>query len=281
LPVPDLTALADDRRQDFVVECLCGLRAGDPFSGRSVNIGLDPEHSEGDMVLLGDRNIWLLACFAVFVVSILLFAVAYYFIYRSHPMYFLVNADVQDAQREFFRNTAAADIELLASQVEALEYLRRPDAPRPTLSNYRAYSKWVDLGSDRRFRLREVLVPVRRTKRVMPVPALALEVADATGKAGSMLLPTHSGNWREDFRTLREDRQIRIARLQRRLETVDTETPDIWSYWDFVYFSAITQTTVGFGDILPNATLVRKFVVGQILWSYVIILVLLNAVFIR
>jgi hypothetical protein len=40
---------------------------------------------------------------------------------------------------------------------------------------------------------------------------------------------------------------------------------DLWSYWDFVYFSGTTLTTVGFGDILPNNTGVRMLVLGEVL----------------
>ena len=33
-----------------------------------------------------------------------------------------------------------------------------------------------------------------------------------------------------------------------------------WNYFDFCYFSAITMTTVGYGDILPNSGIVRLLV---------------------
>lgn len=44
-----------------------------------------------------------------------------------------------------------------------------------------------------------------------------------------------------------------------------------WSYWDFLYFSTITQTTVGYGDILPNTTYVRILVILQVLLGVIII----------
>jgi hypothetical protein len=52
-----------------------------------------------------------------------------------------------------------------------------------------------------------------------------------------------------------------------------------WSYWDFVYFSTITQSTVGYGDILPNSTSVRMVVVMQVLVGYALLIVILNLVF--
>jgi hypothetical protein len=37
---------------------------------------------------------------------------------------------------------------------------------------------------------------------------------------------------------------------------------------DFVYFSGVTQTTVGYGDILPNPTGIRMLVLATILLGY-------------
>jgi uncharacterized membrane protein len=64
----------------------------------------------------------------------------------------------------------------------------------------------------------------------------------------------------------------------RRVETLATAAPDVWTYWDFLYFSTIVQTTVGFGDILPNNTLIRMLVVIHILIGYALLIVVLNVV---
>jgi hypothetical protein len=45
-----------------------------------------------------------------------------------------------------------------------------------------------------------------------------------------------------------------------------------------VYFSTIVQTTVGFGDILPNRTPVRMLVTAQIMIGYALLVVVLNIV---
>lgn len=71
-------------------------------------------------------------------------------------------------------------------------------------------------------------------------------------------------------------RKAELEMLRHRLKELTEESPFVWSFWDFLYFSAISQTTVGYGDILPNATSVRLFVVLQILVGYAILVVLLN-----
>lgn len=51
-----------------------------------------------------------------------------------------------------------------------------------------------------------------------------------------------------------------LVQSQKRWDSLREESPAVWSYWDFVYFSTVTQTTVGYGDIVPNSTSVRALV---------------------
>jgi uncharacterized membrane protein len=51
---------------------------------------------------------------------------------------------------------------------------------------------------------------------------------------------------------------------------------EIWSYWDFVYFSGMTLTTVGYGDILPNTTSVRILVLAEVLVGIFLFVFVLN-----
>lgn len=71
------------------------------------------------------------------------------------------------------------------------------------------------------------------------------------------------------------------ANLREFLAGIDNSTSRLWSLMDFVYFSTITQTTVGYGDILPNSSLIRALVAIQILIGYALLVVAVNVVLLR
>lgn len=70
----------------------------------------------------------------------------------------------------------------------------------------------------------------------------------------------------------------KCSHLEERLASIPSDLPQIWSLWDFLYFSVVVQTTMGLGDILPNSTKIRKLVMTQTLLGYAILVVLLNVV---
>jgi len=57
------------------------------------------------------------------------------------------------------------------------------------------------------------------------------------------------------------------------------ENLPIWHDLDFLYFSFITISTVGYGDILPNSTTVRMVVVSEVLLGQFILIFLLGMLF--
>jgi len=83
----------------------------------------------------------------------------------------------------------------------------------------------------------------------------------------------------DEFPGIIRSTERKLSKLKKRLATLSTMTPMVWSYWDFLYFSVITQATVGYGDILPNRTAVRMLVCLQTLIALVFLVVVINLVF--
>jgi len=73
-----------------------------------------------------------------------------------------------------------------------------------------------------------------------------------------------------------EQSQSNKKRFKARLSNSLAQPPQVWHFWDFLYFSTITQSTVGYGDILPNSSLIRAIVAAQVLIGYSIIVVVIN-----
>ncbi|MBT8419372.1 MAG: potassium channel family protein, partial [Gammaproteobacteria bacterium] len=89
-------------------------------------------------------------------------------------------------------------------------------------------------------------------------------------------LPETLEEFRDSIVKVVGDLKQKIDRTKYRFESASDRHPEVWSYFDFLYFSTITQTTVGYGDILPNSTTIRMFVMSQALIGLVLFVVVIN-----
>ena len=66
--------------------------------------------------------------------------------------------------------------------------------------------------------------------------------------------------------------------LENKLMELDSSSSPAgrWSFWDFFYFSVSTQTTLGFGDILPNSSRIRKLVMVQVVVGLIMLGLVIN-----
>jgi hypothetical protein len=222
-----------------------------------------------------DRNDWILGCFAAYLASIVVFAVLYYALYRRRPNRFHFTAGLQDSQLEAYKNAAVRSVRALAIENEAWEQIRlriEKGATPQTLAEQSTRGS-VSSGTYRIY-----------LARSGPPPSAAqptLELTDEDGAILSRVYPPMRWPWQrwdDVFPKRLSKNQMKIALLNVRLTQLPGSAHDIWSFWDFLYFSAVSQTTVGFGDILPNATGIRLLVVSQIVTGYALLVVLLNFV---
>lgn len=94
----------------------------------------------------------------------------------------------------------------------------------------------------------------------------------------SSLIPAGRGVLDELVNKLATSLGLQEQSLNSRLATADSDFPHVWHFVDFLYFSTVTQSTVGYGDILPNSSLVRMIVVSQIGLGYFILVVVINMI---
>lgn len=227
--------------------------------------------------VLQNHNLWIAACFAAYLGIIIVFATIYYSLYRSQPHRFLFVARVQETQLSTYTINTKRRIQSLAAEIEALAEIQDRIDKGANPQDLATQGIGGILPSGCQFAL---YLPQRAEWESVKQPTI--ELSDPDGHELSrvpLVAPWWGKRWDEVFLKRRYRNESNIALLEKRLHALQTDSFDIWSYWDFLYFSAICQTTVGFGDILPNATKVRLLVVSQVLLGYALLVVLLNIVF--
>jgi len=237
---------------------------------------------------ISDRNAWVLMTFCVFILAQFVFALVYYLLYCRNRANFAFNRDILTAQIA----TNVARFEELRRQALVLRELMA-ELERGTLPLTSAAGPAVKLGAGHVCTMR-----YNPPQPTMPGPSPAgsssLEIVDPQGhtilrvsaiahgfrgRVQSAIHPSSNPEWRFVVSDIVKRFNKRLDQETRRMASLSTPEPDIWSYWDFLYFSVIIQTTVGLGDILPNSTAVRLVVAGQVVFGYGLLVVVLNIVF--
>lgn len=225
------------------------------------------------------------AVFAVYLAAIAAYAGVYDAVYRRDASAFYFAADIAAAQRAAFAASISAQATALDHQSESMEHVARDiEASGARLRIVSGFFRPTEVQTDSfhvRFRASsenctpgicthryflEVLRP--RLARIDTVGIEEDEIdPPKTAAQASAWASALVGRLRMDSRGLRE----RISQPAR-------VAHDAWTYADFLYFSTITQMTVGYGDIVPNNTLVRSLVVSQLCASALLLLVVVNIV---
>ena len=223
-----------------------------------------------------------LLIFVGYVATVAAFGGAYFTIYRRDASAFAMNSDINDTQlkswfrlRQRQRRANEALVTLVASwrnPSQSFEVRLQDEGRGPVQAIVHAGDFYFDIKESRE--------AVPKLLNMQPVVTVTAHERD-----GFVL-----SSWRFNFLSLREYLAITSSgpsqdQLFNRLiaaAAVEIERSNAglaksaWSYWDFLYFSAITATTVGYGDMLPNSTSVRMVVVAQTLVSLFIVLVVFN-----
>jgi len=224
----------------------------------------------------------LLTVFVAYVAIIPLFGLAYFLLYRRRRSHFVFAGDIYSSRLSEERQDAEDRISWLRALLEYFQSFaadHRHGVAREEYSNERAT---LQLSNSCSVVLEKHTMHVPAGGASELAPFVRLLRADGTSlREGSIV----GHGFLSGFRNGTEYVLAAIAPLTedlRRAEeyrvALESPGPQIWRYLDFLYFSTITQSTVGYGDILPNSTLVRSIVMLQIVMGYALLVVVLNTV---
>lgn len=225
-----------------------------------------------------------MGCFGSYIIILFLFAFIYHAVFRSNPQNFSFNADILRSQASSFRSSTEQELAKLRVELDAYKQFANELTQRsepPDIKNRKVTFNLPDY----KFTFFIALTsPPEEQKQ-----SLAVVIHDRNGNeikrevvalaGGALFFPNRISLYRNIASGSISTLQATIAENERRLATLGSPTPEVWSFWDFLYFSVITQTTVGYGDILPNSTLVRIIVVLQIVIGLAIATFAINVIF--
>lgn len=214
------------------------------------------------------RNLSLLMLFATFCASIAVYAFIYYATYLQNHRSLAMNTDIDAAQNTIWHRALAQEYqsnkELRALRlIRELSYARHQGAALVTtkVEHGRATEKVLSAG-----RAKFVFTEDRATGTTK-LAIYELDKVIVSGLSWEVKFTDDAGiNEQLDMFPI----AVGLASSTEFAHFVP------WTFADFFYFSAITATTVGYGDILPNATSVRVTVTTQVLWSSFLLVIAIN-----
>jgi hypothetical protein len=241
--------------------------------------------------VLQRHNYWLVLVFGIYILSLFLFAWLYYVTHRRIPNSFAFNSDVSRTQDSTYRTDKVRRSELLGISISALESMdsdfSRGDCKFRKSDGSENVTMQSHQGYEASFSVRRPM-PSAAAKKKSSMMSRPWKELRLTGPDGKELLkprvlpfgdafPGDVDQFREILHDLLKGLRAE-AESNLDLATSPSSSLQIWCYWDFFYFSTITQSTVGYGDILPNSTLVRMIVTAQVLAGCALVVVILNLV---
>jgi len=222
----------------------------------------------------------LLVCFVLYIISIFIFAWIYHRLYEKRPQRFFFIKDILRGKREEKENQLSDKIQDLKPEIEVLQHLVKELERGNDIDHLVTQKQSLTLPSGNRYRVSKRIEYdgnlIQPGSVMTEITIIELHIQDSLGHTVKTLMLENP--YYDKFKWNLQQGEKKLARYQQQLKTLEKDSSALWSYWDFFYFSASTQTTLGYGDILPNSSLVRRLVMGQVFFGLTILVLLINFV---
>ncbi len=229
-----------------------------------------------------DKQTALLLVFGAYVASIPCFGVAYFLLYRRRRTNFVFAGEIHSARLFEEKQRADDRISWLCLLLDFFEQFAQDHQKGTARQERTENTATLHLSDGRSIILEKQITHMPQGGDSELAPLVRLLRANGIIEQERNVA---GHGWLSDFADWRDyviaavtprHEDLRQARAHR--STLDSPQPTIWRYLDFVYFSTVTQSTVGYGDILPNSAAVRSIVVLQLIWAYALLVYILNLV---
>jgi hypothetical protein len=227
------------------------------------------------------RNAWLVGCLVLLVVLQLLFGGVYRYLYSRRPDDFYFPRDeMYNKKHAEQRGQLKISVKLWKDLTNAVEVLLGELNLNPgAWSGRSTYPHRISL-RDGRFLLFERVD--EDEPGYVPEHYCMLTLFSEGGERGIRVALRYRPDDVEEAVELLEGHLVEwvswLADRERRLLKVEEGSVE-WTFFDFVYFSVLTQFTLGCSEIRANSSVVRKVILIQLYLACVVLVLLVNGVF--
>lgn len=215
----------------------------------------------------------ILAVVLGYIVLVFLYGTVYQIQFQHNPSAFLFNGGGQDAKAQESFHDLYKDIRIYNSRLYYLSILEAH--PKAGVRAVREEGHSVSIDNKHTFEYDILAVPAAPTEIFFDIyedgkKVLSYDTTNPIDPITPLIGGLTNGKDIESFlhciRALIEHEEGERTRLLAGLKrAVSGEA--VWDFMDFVYFSSVTMTTLGYGDILPNSRLTRMTVMSQTIFG--------------
>ena len=230
------------------------------------------------------KNRWLKIVFGSYLFTILFFSVIYYIIYSINPSSLHISGEIRQYQFENQLGDLEKERDTLEIQRSYLEALINKLEKKPEFQKGGLFKEGT------RFLFGDTIYTI--SSKIGSAFGSGLRyrynIAMTNRKKEKLAETSFFSSNSIDFRSLEAGSKLivcalnvvdsKLIKTKSTIKSLSKPHSKVLTFMDVVYFSTITQSSVGNGDILPNNTFVRIVVLLQVIIGLFIVGILINVV---